>query len=156
MWAKAFPTHNAQARAAGADERAKREAAVSAERRLAAATNERWKEEVEGALADARRGHARARLHQALRDGLMYVSQGMRVGVSGVAPLGVLINWTNRVADDLDLLGINAVQSRVRRQPSSRRRVCDSRLRYRQSSIGVSMFSNISLTNGLCDPTGLA
>jgi hypothetical protein len=41
MWAKAFPTHNAQARAAVADERAKCESAVSAERRLAAVSNER-------------------------------------------------------------------------------------------------------------------
>ena len=110
--AKAFPTHNAQARAAVANERANCESAVSSERRVAAAANERWKREVEGALADARRGHARARLHQRLREGRRYVSEGMPVGVSGVAPLGVLIDWTHRVADDLDLLGITAVQLR--------------------------------------------
>lgn len=112
MWAKAFPTHNAQARAEVTNERANCESAVSAERRVAAAANERWKREVEGALADARRGHARARLHQRLREGQRYVSEGMPVGVSGVAPLGVLIDWTHRVADDLDLLGITAVQLR--------------------------------------------
>jgi hypothetical protein len=107
MWGRAFPTHNARARAALRLERANGEAVAAEAKRRAAVTEERLKGEIENALADARRGHARADLYRCLRDGRAYVAAGMRPGVSAVAPLGVLINWTSRVADNLKLLGIN-------------------------------------------------
>ena len=106
MWSKAFPRHNREAQAAREEERAKGQAADEALERRAAAIETRLKSEIEDALADARRGHARVRLRDASREGGLYVANGMPPGVSGVAPLGVLINWTNRVADDLDLLGV--------------------------------------------------
>ena len=110
MWARAFPTHNAWARAALEQERVKGQTAVADERRRTATIEERLKAEVENSRADARRGHAGTRLYRELRVGRAYIAEGMPPGVSGVAPLFVLINWTNRVADDLKLLGISVAQ----------------------------------------------
>jgi len=55
--------------------------------------------------ANARRVQARLELSEALREGRKYVRQGLRVGVSGIAPEGRMDGWTNGVINNLEILG---------------------------------------------------
>ncbi len=73
----------------------------------------------DGVNRNAERIRARLDLCEALREGRKYVRNGLQVGVSGIAPEGVLQGWTNEVIRNLEVLGQDASELRAWGSPVS-------------------------------------
>jgi hypothetical protein len=66
---------------------------------------EKLREALDASQANALRLSERVSLLEGLRDGQEKVRKGLPVGISGVAPQGVMDGWTNGVIRSLEALG---------------------------------------------------